>query len=323
MPPRLQPSASNEPPATNLTGVTRTRLFHWDLPHPILIASGPLTNHLRTINKMFQAGAAGVVTKTITPIPDERRCRCMRSRELLLNREGYSQRSVEDWEIDLAALRGRPVIANIVADTPDDLAALARRVTAAGAEALELGLSCPTLEDDPVCCFPDKLYDFCLAVRRAVDVPLLVKLLLATSVKANRDMVRAVRDAGADGISLADTLPSLFIDKSGSYALGGPGGLSGGFLKPLVLKSMYDVRDIAGDRLVFVGIGGILTAEDALDYIRMGCSAVQVCTLVMNESYHAIEPLVQRLQLVVSSGTTPVMEMKGSAVPPAVTEGLQ
>jgi hypothetical protein len=59
----------------------------------------------------------------------------------------------------------------------------------------------------------------------------------------------------------------------------------------------------------------ILSAEDALDYITVGCSAVQVCTLVMNESYHAIEPLVQQLRVAVSKGNAPMMEMKGSAVP--------
>jgi dihydroorotate dehydrogenase len=291
------------PRASASSARSATRLFHWNLPHPILIASGPLTASLRTMEKMFQAGAAGVVTKTIAPTPDERRCRCQHFGDLLLNRDGYSQHSLEQWEADLSALRGRPIIANIVADTPEELASLARRVTAAGAEVLELGLSCPTLDQDPICCYPGKLQEYCVAVRRAVDVPLLVKLLLTTSATANRHMVSIVRDAGLDGVSFADTLPSLFIESStGMPALGGPGGASGGFLKPLVLKALYDV---ANSGLVMVGIGGVMSAEDALDYVKMGCTAVQICTLVMNQSYRAIQPLVDRFEeLLVDADST-------------------
>ncbi|MEM9455249.1 MAG: hypothetical protein AAGF11_13795 [Myxococcota bacterium] len=302
------------------SGVLRTRFFHWDLPHPIFIASGPLSDRRRTIEKMIEAGAAGVVTKTIAPSADPRRCRCRRSGDLLLNRDGYSRRTLADWEVDLDALRGQPIIANVVADTPDELAMVCRKVVAAGAEILELGLSCPTLEDeDPICCVPEKLRDFCIAARRAVDVPIVVKLLIATSAGMNREMVRVVREAGADGLSLADTLPSLFLEPSGAHVLGGPGGASGGFLKPLVLKAIYDVQEEAGDRMEFMGIGGVMTAEDAVDYIRAGCSIVQICTLVMNENYHAIAPLVQRLEQLVPPGMT-ALDIKNTAAP-VVAEG--
>lgn len=183
---------------------------------------------------MFRAGAGGVVTKSIVAVADTRHCRCSRYGDILFNRDGYSERSPEQWEADLPQLRGQPVIANIVADTPDELAALAARVARAGAEMIELGLSCPTLDEDPICCHPDRLYAFCRAARAAVDVPVIVKLLISTSARGNREMAHIARETRMNGISLADTMPSMLLERPAAMPLlGGPGGASGPFLKPL------------------------------------------------------------------------------------------
>jgi dihydroorotate dehydrogenase len=279
--------------------VLRTRLFDWDLANPVLIASGPLTSSSRAISKMLRAGAGGVVTKSIVPTADTRQCRCFREGQLLFNRDGYSQHSVEMWEEELDRHRADPIIANIVADTPEELATLAVRVTRAGARVLELGLSCPTLDEDPVCCDPAKLEAFCRAVRRAVDVPLVVKLLISTSAAANREMARIAHATGMNGLTVADTVPALLLDQRTSRpVLGGPGGASGPFLKALVLKAITDVRGLG---LEILGCGGVMNARDALDYMDLGCRAVQVCTLIMNESYHSIRPLLSQLETELAS----------------------
>jgi len=274
---------------TNLELPKTVRLFHWDLPHPIIVSSSPLSAHKRSINKLFSLGAAAVVTKTITPYPDARTGGCINYRDLLFNRDGYSSRSVNDWEKDLDALHGHRVIANIFAETPDDLAKLARRVTDRGVEILELGLSCPTSGKDPICCYPDRLSEFCQAVRKAVNVPILVKLLLQMSSERNREMALAVKSSGCDGVCLSDTLPAIILKSDGSKVLGGPGGLSGAALKPLVLKAVYDVADID----LVIGIGGIRETQDIIDYLQMGAKAVQVCSVLIANGVQNLEKLTR------------------------------
>jgi len=275
---------------TNSELPTSIQLFHWDLPHPIIVSSSPLSAHGRAINNLLSVGAAAVVTKTITLYPDVRTGGCSRHGELLFNRDGYSNRSVSDWESDLDALQGHRVIANVFAETPDELANLACRVTARGVEILELGLSCPTVGKDPICCYPDQLGEFCHAVRKAVNVPILVKLLLQMSSERNREMALTVKNAGCNGICISDTLPAMILKSDGSKVLGGPGGLSGAALKPLVLKALHDIADID---LVILGIGGIKDAQDVVDYLRMGATAVQVCSVLIMNGIQKLEDLVQ------------------------------
>jgi len=275
---------------TNSDLPTAIRLFDWNLPHPIIVSSSPLSSNERAIRNLFSAGAAAVVTKTITPCPDIRIGGCSRHGEFLFNRDGYSNRSVTDWERDLDSLRTSRIIANIFAETPDELAKLARRITATGVEILELGLSCPTVGNDPICCYPTRLDEFCRAVRKAVDVPILVKLLLQTSSDQNRKMAMIVKNTGCDGICISDTLPAIVLKSDGSKVLNGPGGLSGAILKPLVLKALYDIADID---LVTVGIGGIQGAQDVLDYLRIGATAIQVCSVLIINGVQKLEDLVQ------------------------------
>jgi dihydroorotate dehydrogenase len=274
-----------------------TNLFHWQLPHPVIASSSPLTAHLRAIHHLFAIGAAAVVTKTISMQPDMRTGGCIRYGELLFNRDGYSRRTLSEWEADLETLRGQKVIANIAADTPEDVANLARRVVSKGAEIVELGLSCPSVEGGPICISPDKLGPFCRAARKAVDVPLIVKLILQTSTAGNRAMISCLKNEGINGVSISDTLPGLLLDVHGNMMLGGSGGISGSPLKPLVLKSIYDIADM---NVVILGMGGISSGQDVVDYLRVGASVVQVCSFLMRNGVQAMENLVQEYRSLAS-----------------------
>ena len=129
-------------------------------------------------------------------------------------------------------------------------------------------------------------------MRKAVDVPILVKLLLQTSYERNRDMALTVKNAGCNGVCMSDTLPSIILNSDGSRALGGSGGLSGVPLKPLVLKALYDITDID---LVVLGIGGIKNAQDVIDYLRMGATAVQMCSALIIDGIQKLQDILQNL----------------------------
>jgi dihydroorotate dehydrogenase len=265
-------------------------LFHWNMPHPIMSAAGPLGSNINTIRKMFSAGAAAVVTKTITLRPDIRSGSYFNLDGFMLNNERYSPRNVDEWEVDLDKLRGSRVIANIFASKPAELAVLAKRMVNCGIEVLELCLSCPTGGEEPVCFNLEKLYIYCKTVRASVDVPILAKLLLQLSSKQNLDMVKTVKQAGLDGVCFSDTLPALYLVRNNKSFHFEFGGVSGAFLKPLVLKTLYDISSID---LTLVGIGGIHSLSDIKDYLRLGATAVQLCTYVLKTGEAGFSKLIK------------------------------
>jgi dihydroorotate dehydrogenase (fumarate)/dihydroorotate dehydrogenase (NAD+) catalytic subunit len=269
-------------------GVALTKLFDWELEHPIIIASGPFSNDLNSINAMFSYGAAAVVTKTITMHPGGNNG-CLKYRDSVFNRDGYSSNNLEQWNLYLENLRGKKVISNIFSETPEGLAQLARLVVSHGIEVIELGLSCPTFGSDPICFYPERLKEYCMAVRKSVNIPILVKVLLSTSRNKNRDMVDCIKNCGVNGVSISDSLPAIILNENdGNLKLGGTGGLSGPVIKPLVLKSLYDISDIG---LTTIGIGGVETTQDIIDYIRMGAVAVQICSCIIKNRVSSIGTL--------------------------------
>jgi len=260
---------------------SQTKLFQWKLPHPVLISSGPLATSAKPIISAFGHGAAVVVTKTISTEnyrTIERIKHC--SDNVLFNSDGFSTLSVSQWIDNWKALKGYPIIANIHASQPERLADLAVKIVDAGAEVLELGLSCPTSNDDPICFDLKRLYRYCLCVRKEVTVPVTVKIIVNMSRQHNRDTIRCLEDTGMDGITLSDSLPAF---------LGRTGGLTGPFLKPLVSRTLLDIEN---SPLYKIAVGGVFSKQDVQDYIQCGANAVGVCTMVIKKGWNEFERLV-------------------------------
>lgn len=268
--------------------------FGWRLPNPILSAAGPFGANSDVIKRMLDAGAAAVVTKTISHSPEQAQGGWQDYGSYLFNQEANSRLTVQRWEDELNELRGSRVIASVVGDCPEALADLARRVVACGIEVIELGLSCPTRGSDPVCCDLNTLREHCKAARASVDVPLVVKLLLHTSRAGNRAMIEVAKQEGIDGVCIGDTLPAYLPQAQGAEPrLCGHGGLSGAFLKPLVLKAMRDIEDID---IPVIGTGGVENPRDIADYILAGATAVQVCSLPVRRGLAAFTRLVDSFE---------------------------
>jgi len=173
-----------------------------------------------------------------------------------------------------------PVIVNIAGETIDEYAALARRLDGvAGVAALEVNISCPNIRagGDEFGARPQSAAAVTRAVKAATSLPVLVKLTPNTS-----DIVAvavAVAEAGADTVSLINTLRGMAIDVSRRRPKLGniTGGLSGPAIKPVALYMVYQVA--AAVTVPVVGGGGIATAGDAVEFILAGASAVQVGTV--------------------------------------------
>jgi dihydroorotate dehydrogenase (NAD+) catalytic subunit len=206
----------------------------------------------------------------------------------MLNAIGLANVGVEAFlDEKLPALRGRRtvVIANVFGETRDEYVAVSRRLNGArGVHAIELNLSCPNTEKGgmPFGVSPILTREVVAAVRRAApDLPLIVKL--TPNITDVAEAARAARDGGADILSLVNTFLGMAIDLGARRPIldNVVGGLSGPAIKPLAIYMVHRVyREVA---LPIIGMGGIATTEDALEFMVVGSTAVQVGTANFTE----------------------------------------
>lgn len=174
--------------------------------------------------------------------------------------------------------RGATTIVNISGNTVEEYCELAERLHQPGVAALELNISCPNVRAGGMAfgTSPQLAAEVVAAVRRHCRLPLIVKL--SPNVTDITEIARAVEAAGADAVSLINTLLGMAVDlRTRRPVLGNiTGGLSGPAIKPVALRMVWQVAQAVS--IPVVGLGGIMTAEDALEFIICGASAVQIGT---------------------------------------------
>jgi dihydroorotate dehydrogenase subfamily 1 len=267
-----------------------------DFRNPIIVAAGAHGRDGETIKEVSASGAAGVCTKTIVSQPATDVLPCFtRVRSGMINSVFGSDKSAEYWfgEGIKRAKQGQArVIANLAGFTPEEAAELATKAEKAGADLIEVPTHCPHMGEILMAMFPGmnfpepKLTDLepmkqsVRLIKQAVRIPVIVKLS-GTFSHIVPAWAKGVKEAGADGIGCSDALgPALSIDiKTGQPTLGGPrgiGGLTGPAIMPITLRMVLEIA--ASVDLPIVGVGGVSSAEDVLQYIMAGASLVGVCT---------------------------------------------
>ncbi len=206
-----------------------------------------------------------------------------------------------------------PVIVNIAGESVDDYAELARRLDdGQGVSGLEVNISCPNVEEGLVFgTDPRVAAEVTAAVRRQTTLPVIVKLTPnAADVVA---VARAVVDAGADALTLINTFPAMAIDvEARRPALGwGSGGLSGPALKPIAVKMVYDVAGAV--EVPIIGCGGIMCGRDAVEYLMVGASAVQVGTATFRNPRAPLDVLEGLEEFMEEHDVEDVGELVGAA----------
>ncbi|MGD9115929.1 MAG: dihydroorotate dehydrogenase [Dehalococcoidia bacterium] len=207
-----------------------------------------------------------------------------------------------------------PVIVNILGETAAEYAELARKLDGvAGIGGLEVNIGCPNIEAGGAefGADPEAAAKVTAAVRAATTLPVVVKLTPNTGDIAG--VAQAVADAGADAISLINTLKGIAIDtKTRKPLLGNvSGGLSGPAVKPVALYMVYEVAGAV--KVPVVGIGGIASARDALEFIMAGASAVQVGTASFDNPKAPIEVLEGIEKFMADEGVNDIAELIGAA----------
>ncbi|MDY0300680.1 MAG: dihydroorotate dehydrogenase [Trichlorobacter sp.] len=206
-----------------------------------------------------------------------------------------------------------PAIANFFGNTPEEYAQLAARLDEIPEVAgLEVNISCPNVKQGGIVfgTDPDCASDVVAACRAATKKPLIVKL--SPNVTDIVEMAKACEAAGADALSLINTLTGMAIDleKRRPILANITGGLSGPAIKPVALRMVWQVAKAV--KLPLIGIGGIMSATDALEFILAGATAVQIGTASFVNPSAAQQIAADMETWLVEHGVSSIKELIGN-----------
>lgn len=269
-----------------------TNLGKLNLKGPVLTASGCAAagKELDQFFDITQIG--GIVTKSIMLEPRSGRPtpRMAETPSGMLNSIGLQGPGIDSFiEKDLAWLqqRGATTVVSIAGNNVDEFAKLAGKLRDHPAvAAIEINISCPNVANRGLvfACNVGSAADVVSAVRRSVsaDMPLLAKL--SPDVTDIVEIATAVKSAGADGVSVINTVLGMVIDqKTLKPVLGGrTGGLSGPAIRPVAVRCVYQIHAAMPD-FPILGMGGIRNGKDALEFIAAGASAISVGTATFGD----------------------------------------
>ena len=303
--------------------------------NPFCLSSSPVGNCYEMCAKAYDEGWAGVVFKTIGQgdfLIDE-----VSPRIDALTKEGTPfvgfknmeqiaehplEQNLEDLRKLKAAYPNKVLIASIMGPTEKDWEELARLVTEAGADMIEMNLSCPQMTThamgSDVGTNAELCKSFCAAVKRGSKLPMMAKM--TPNITDMVPVAKACLEGGADGIAAINTIKSVCnVDlnrKIGMPIVNGKSsisGYSGKAVKPVALRFVQQLRDgIPGVEIS--GIGGIETWEDAAEFLLLGSTTLQVTTSIMQYGYRIVEDMKNGLEhYMEEQGVDSLMDLIGVA----------
>lgn len=259
----------------------RVSIGSMQLANPIMPASGTFGEGMEQVFDLNQLGA--IVTKTITndlregnPPP-----RVAEFRDATLFSIGIPSKGPDHYINVLVPFYQRftpPLVGSISANSVEDFAALAAKISVPGLAAIEANVSCPNIAKDGQAfgMDPEATAQVIRAMKAATDVPIWAKLTPNCGNVAA--VARAAEAAGADALVVGNALLAMAIDVNTfrPKVANVMGGITGAATKPILLRMAYQCAQAVS--IPIIGCGGISTASDALEYLLAGCTAVQVGT---------------------------------------------
>jgi dihydroorotate dehydrogenase (NAD+) catalytic subunit len=272
--------------SVNIAGVT--------LANPIVTASGTFGfgREYGALYPLSELGAVTVKGLTLQERPGNPPPRVAETPAGMLNSIGLQNPGVEKFiheELPWLKAQGAVVIANVAGSTIEDYCAMAERLSDTDIDLLELNISCPNVKQGGVAfgttC--ENASGITAAVRRYCTKPLIVKL--SPNVADIAEIAAAVVDAGADALSLINTLLGMRIDIDTRRPIlaNNVGGLSGPAVRPIAVRMVWQVRNSV--TVPIIGMGGVATWEDAVEMLLAGASAVAVGTAMYADPYAPVK----------------------------------
>ena len=248
------------------------------LRNHMLLAAGVLGTTGASLKRMLSLGAGGVITKSIGPvaISGHHGPALVPIEGGLINAMGLPNPSKE-FVSEIAPLKGEPVVVNIFGGTPKEFGEVASWFP--DARAFELNLSCPHAEGYGAAIGIDpRIVKECTEIVKTYNRPVWVKL--TPNVTDIRGIGKAAEEGGADAIVAINTVKAMRISTGARRPVLGNrfGGLSGKAIFPIAIRSVYDLYDAVG--IPIIGCGGVSTADNVIEMMMAGASAVEIGSAV-------------------------------------------
>jgi len=304
----------------------RTTLGAARLPNPVLTASGCAAAGRELAPFLDVAVLGAVVTKSVMLAPRSGRAtpRMAETPSGMLNSIGLQGPGIDalvEHDLPWLAERGARAVVSIAGSTVDEYAELAGRLRGSpGVVAVEANISCPNVAErgQVFACDPDAAARVIAAVRRESSpmIPVLAKL--SPDVTDIVAIARSCVDAGADGLSLINTLLAMVIDvdRQRPALAGVTGGLSGPAIRPVAVRCVWQVH-AALPAVPILGMGGIMTGLEALQFVLAGASAVAVGTAVFHDPSSPARVLAELAAALAARGFDRLADAVGYAHRPA------
>ena len=262
----------------------RTTIAGLQMVNPVMTASGTFGYGIEFADLVDLSQIGGIIMKGTTLQPREGNDypRMAETASGMLNCVGLQNKGVDYFcQHIYPQVKDIPsnMIVNVSGSSPDDYAECAARINQLdNIPAIELNISCPNVKQGGMAfgVTTEGASQVVRAVRRAYDKTLIVKL--SPNVTNIADIARSVEDAGADAVSLINTLMGMAVDierRKPRLSIN-TGGLSGPAVKPVAVRCVWQVAKAV--QIPVIGLGGIMTAEDAIEFFMVGASAIEIGT---------------------------------------------
>lgn len=260
---------------------TKVKIAGVEFKNPVMTASGTFGSGMEYSEFVDLNKLGAVVTKGVANIPWEGN-KTPRIAEVyggMLNAIGLQNPGIDVFvERDIPFLRkyDTKIIVNVCGKTVEDYLEVVERLGDADVDMLEINVSCPNVKEGAIAFGQnaDCLYDITSRIKKKAAQPVIMKL--SPNVTDITEMARAAEAAGADALSMINTLTGMKIDihKREFVLANKTGGLSGPAVKPVAVRMVYQTAQAV--KIPIIGMGGIASAEDALEFILAGATAVAV-----------------------------------------------
>ena len=306
--------------------------------NPFLLSSSPVSNSAEMVARSFEAGWSGVVFKTLNsdrleiihPSPRMNAYHYGAKRVVgVQNVEQISDRPLKDNLADFLYLKkhypAHILISSIMGFSNEEWAYLAKVSEDNGADMLELNFSCPHMciegSGHHVGQAFELIEKFTSTVKNTVSIPVIAKM--TPNITDMTEPAIYAKNGGADAISAINTVSGIsevgledMVPKPNIFGIGAVSGTSGPAIKPIGLHFIADMARCEGLALPLSGIGGIETWVDALEYILLGASTIQVTTGIMHYGYKIVEDMIEGLSdFMTQRHVTKIGDLVGKALP--------
>ncbi len=290
------------------------------MKNPIVVASGTygFGREFGEFYDISQLGGISCKGLTFTPREGNPPPRVAETPMGILNSVGLQNPGVDEFIAkELPELRKHDlcVIANISGNTPEEYAAMSEKLSRAGVDMIEVNVSCPNVKCGGLQygVVPELAAEVTAAAKRSATVPVMVKL--SPNVTDITAIAKAVEAAGADAVSLINTVRGMRIDvKTRRPVLKmNTGGLSGPAVLPIAVRMVWEVSNAV--KIPVMGMGGVSTGEDAAQLMLAGATAVAVGTANLVDPFAALRVRDELAEIAAAQQLTAVRELTGGVLP--------